>query len=214
MSAKIRLDVAEGKDPVAERKAERGSGTFAEIATRYVEEHAKRRNKSWKQADYMVRVHLLPAWGRLSAKSITRSDVRAIIAKIAAPITANQVLAAASAIFSWAVNQEIFQLNPVRGVERNATKSRERILSDKELPLFWAQFDTAGLTRSAILKTILLTGQRRAKSPACAKSTSNPVGGSAGRARHKGWMVGHQERPIPSHLVERAGFAHHRRADG
>jgi hypothetical protein len=39
----------------------------------------------------------------------------------------NQVLAAASAIFSWAVKQEIVLNNPCRGVDKN--KSRERILS-------------------------------------------------------------------------------------
>ena len=31
------LDVAEGKDPVSERKAERDSGTFADLASQYVE---------------------------------------------------------------------------------------------------------------------------------------------------------------------------------
>ena len=31
------LAVAKGKDPAAEKKAERGAGTFAELAGRYVE---------------------------------------------------------------------------------------------------------------------------------------------------------------------------------
>ena len=50
--------------------------------------------------------------------------------RIEAPVLANQVLAAASAIFSWAVKQEIVAANPCRGIERNATRSRERILSE------------------------------------------------------------------------------------
>ena len=33
LAARIMLDVAEGKDPVAERRAERGSGTFADLAS-------------------------------------------------------------------------------------------------------------------------------------------------------------------------------------
>src|SRR6516225_879793 len=40
----------DGKDPVAERRAAR-AGTFAEVVERYFNEHAKRRNKSWAQAD-------------------------------------------------------------------------------------------------------------------------------------------------------------------
>jgi integrase len=160
IAVKIRLAVAEGKDPVAERQAERGAGTFAEMADRYLAEHAKKRNKSWKQARALVERHLLPRWGKLESKSITRADVRSLIGKIKAPILANQVMAAASAIFTWAVNQEVVAVNPVRGVDRNETKSRERILSDSELPKFWAAFDDAGLIASAALKTILLTGQR------------------------------------------------------
>ena len=66
---------------------------------------------------------------------------------------ANQVLAAASAIFSWAVRQEIVSANPCSGVERNDTTSRERVLSDAEIAAFWPHL-------SAPLKMILLTGQR------------------------------------------------------
>ena len=53
IAVKLRLSVAEGKDPVAERAAERGAGTFAELADAYLE-YAKRKNKSWRQADFLV----------------------------------------------------------------------------------------------------------------------------------------------------------------
>jgi integrase len=154
------LAVARGKDPAAEKKAERGAGTFAELAERYVTDYARRKNKSWAQAERLVQRYLLPRWGKLSAGSITRADVRTLMAGIAAPVLANQVLAAASAIFSWAVTQELVTANPCRGVERNATKTRERILSASELPMFWRAFDDAGLVAGSALKTILLTGQR------------------------------------------------------
>jgi integrase len=85
-----------------------------------------------------------------------------MVAGIAAPITANQVLASASAIFTWAIKEEFagIKINPCNGVERNPTQSRERVLSDSEIPLFWASFDSAGLVESSALKMILLTGQR------------------------------------------------------
>jgi integrase len=95
----------------------------------------------------------------LDANSISRSDVRAMMGKIDAPITANQTLAAASAIFTWAVKQELVPNNPCHGVERNATQSRERVLSDGELPLFWEAFGEAGEAGIA-LQVLLLTGQR------------------------------------------------------
>ena len=63
------------------------------------------------------------------------------------------MLAAASAIFSWAIKQEILTVNPCHGVDRNPTTDRERVLSDAEVALLWPKLDPA-------LKLILLTGQR------------------------------------------------------
>jgi integrase len=155
----IMYAVAKGEDPQAEKRARRNAGTFGELAENYLELYAKRHNKSWKQADALVRRYLLPQWGKLEAKAINRSDVRLAIGRIAAPVLANQVLAAASAIFSWAVKQEVVAINPCHGIDRNATTSRERVLSDSELPRFWEAFDRAGRAGIA-LKLILLTGQR------------------------------------------------------
>ena len=56
-----------------------------------------------------------------------------MMARIEAPIVANQTLAAASAIFTWAVKQEIITVNPCHGVDRNPTTDRERVLSDAEI---------------------------------------------------------------------------------
>jgi integrase len=161
IAAKVRLAVAEGKDPAAERRAERDAGTFADLAERYVEQYAKRKNRSWKHTrDKLVRPHLLPRWGKLDAKTITRADVRALMGRIEAPVLANQVKAAASAIFTWGIEQELITTNPCSGVDSNETRSRERVLSDSELPKLWRAFDSAGLIRSSALKVISLTGQR------------------------------------------------------
>jgi Arm DNA-binding domain len=104
LAAEVMLEVIRGKDPAAEKRTARGK-TFGELATRYVEEHAKKRNKSWQQAAKLVRRHLLPPWGGLNANAITRSDVRAVIGKVNAPVLANQVLAAASAILRGLQNK-------------------------------------------------------------------------------------------------------------
>jgi integrase len=160
LAAETMLAVARGKDPAAEKRAQRGAGTFAELAEGYVEHYAKRRNKSWPQADKLIRRHALPRWGKLQAASISRADVRAMMSRIEAPVLANQVLAAVSAVFTWAVKQEVVGTNPCRGVDRNATRNRERVLSDSELPRFWSAFDDAGLVVGTALKVVLGTGQR------------------------------------------------------
>jgi integrase len=159
LASKIMLQVAQGTDPQAERTAERGKGTFQELAIRYRDEYASKRNKSWKQAAALIDKYVLPSWGKLSAAAIKRADVERMIARLDdTPTLANQVLAAASVIFSWAIKQEIVESNPCRLIDRNETKSRERVLSDSEIAKFWAAFGDGPV--GVALKVNLLTGQR------------------------------------------------------
>jgi integrase len=160
MASEAMLKVAKGGDPAADRKAERGAGTFAELAAKYLEQHAKRQNKSWRQADALVRRHAIPRWGKLQASSVTRDDVKTMMARIEAPILANQVLAAMSAIFTWGLKEGHVSANPCKLVERNPTTSRERVLADSEFPKFWSAFGDLDPIRGAALKAILLSGQR------------------------------------------------------
>ena len=89
LAAEAMLAVARGGDPAAEKKAQRGAGTFAELAKRYVEEHAKRENKSWRQADALIRRYVLPRWGKLQSATLARADVKAMMRSIEAPVVAN-----------------------------------------------------------------------------------------------------------------------------
>ena len=68
------------------------TGTFADLASQYVELWAKKHNKSWKQAEKLVARHLLPRWGKMKATAVTRADVRAVMIRVEAPIVANQTL--------------------------------------------------------------------------------------------------------------------------
>jgi integrase len=160
LAGRIMFQVAEGKDPAAERQAHRAKDTFEELAERYVKEYAQRKNKSWRQMDALVRKHLIPRWAKLNAAAITRADVKAVFASIAAPKVANQTIAAASAIFAWAIREDIVKVNPCTLIEKNPAKSRERVLADSEIPEFWRAFDNVGLIGGSMLKLILLTGQR------------------------------------------------------
>jgi hypothetical protein len=61
LANKIMLRVAENADPQADRMAERGRGTFEELARRYVSEYARKHNKSWKQAEALITRYVLPS---------------------------------------------------------------------------------------------------------------------------------------------------------
>jgi hypothetical protein len=90
LSAEAMLAVAKGGDPAADKRAERSAGTFAELAEKYVEQYAKKHNKSWRQADALVRRFAVPKWGKLQASSITRADVKQMMARIEAPAAGRQ----------------------------------------------------------------------------------------------------------------------------
>ncbi len=161
LAQRVMYEVAQGVDPQATRMAERNAGSFDDLHDCYLE-YAKVKNRSWMQADKLVRRFLGPVWGKLPAADIRRSDVKAIMRQIESPSLGNQVLAAASAVFSWAIREEVAGItaNPCKGVARNSMVARDRILSDAEVKQFWEAFDRAGLIRSTALKVLLLTGQR------------------------------------------------------
>jgi integrase len=152
--------VASGHDPQAEKQATINADTFAHVAQRYVDEHASKHNKSYKQAQKLIARYVLPTLGKMKAQAISRANVKELIGGLhATPVLANQVLAALSAVFTWAEREDITSNHPCRSVTRHATTSRSRILSDSEVPKFWREFDEAGL-KGAALKVLLLTGQR------------------------------------------------------
>src|SRR5690606_17001096 len=88
-----------GKDAGAEKRAKRQQATqgesIADLVKAYLEKHAKRHKKSWRDDDRMFNAEVLPKWRHRKAKDITRRDVRALIEAIAdrgSPITANRCL--------------------------------------------------------------------------------------------------------------------------
>jgi hypothetical protein len=111
---------AQGKDPQGDKRGQRASGTFADLVESYFSQHAEKANRSWKQARYLIDRHLLPRWGGLVPSSITRAHVKVLMREVTAPVVANQALAAASAIFSWAIREEHggVTINPCRRAKR------------------------------------------------------------------------------------------------
>lgn len=179
----VRDRAFKGEDPHADDKGGRQNFiTFEKLASLYVEEHSKKKNRSWEQADSLVKKNLLRRLGKREARDITTTDVEDAL-KDKAPMIFNQILAAASAIFNWAIKEEKkprgiktgVRDNPCKDIVRNDTKSRERRLWDSEVPKFWSEFDGGAAdgeapqagsrpvvtyVTGAMLKMILLTGQR------------------------------------------------------
>ena len=162
----LRLQVHQGRDPAAERRASvTGSAdtptglTFATLASRYSRNTPRRKtNLGFRASDWFAETSC-PIGQTVTPPPLPEPTCEPSLAKIDAPELHNQVLACTSAIFSWAIRQEILTNNPCRGVERHAVSSRERVLSDAEVPLFWRAFGSVGIAGTA-LQMLLLPGQR------------------------------------------------------
>ena len=79
-----------------------------------------------------------------------------------APVGANRVFAQLRKMCSWAVERGIIQLNPCQGITRPTTETaRERALSDHELALVWRGAESLGFPFGPIVRSLILTAQRR-----------------------------------------------------
>ena len=159
--AQVQLDTT---DPAADRINARRGETVSDVCTDYLERHAKRYKRSWKEDERIINAEVLPRWRHRLIKQLTRSDVRDMVEEIAdrAPIMANRVLALVRKMLNFAVEREWLDANPATllkkpGVER----SRDRVLTEDEIHATWGALDEElSPTMAAAFKVRLLTGQR------------------------------------------------------
>src|SRR5829696_6981272 len=158
--------VHNGDDPQA-RKAEaraRASMTLGTVLTNYVEHFAAQRLRP--KTLFETRRYLNVNWKPLHGLRLNAIDRRAVavrlfeIARENGPIAANRARVALSAFFNWAMREGLSDKNPVIGTNRAADeRSRDRVLSDKELGRIWDACREDDYGR--IVRLLMLTGQRR-----------------------------------------------------
>ncbi|HEV8579569.1 MAG TPA: tyrosine-type recombinase/integrase [Thermoanaerobaculia bacterium] len=160
------------RDPMSERKAARAarrkaeSATFEALAVCYLEEHAKRRKRlrAWKEDERKLRVEVLPVWGSRPAAEIRRTDVRSLLERIAEErggVCANRTRTLISRVYSFGMEKERVESNPVHGVKRVYVEApRERVLTEEELRGLWPLLDRLQPTVASAWRLILLTAQR------------------------------------------------------
>jgi integrase len=163
--------IRDGKDPAAERAADKANPTLAVLAQRYMNEYAQRQKKprSIEEDRRLLRLHILPALGHLQVRAITKTDVaRFHASRHATPVAANRALALLSAMLGWAerVAEREDDSNPCRHVDRNPEKGRERLLSAEGLARLGEaleQAEAAGIADwrpVAVVRLLLFTGGR------------------------------------------------------
>ncbi len=165
----LRREIAGGVNPVERKREEReqaSTRTFAALAERYMNEHARRHKRTADADQRNLDLHVLPHWRNRPYEAIGRKDVielcEGVVAK-GSPIQANRVQALLSKIFSFALDAELVSANPcARLKKRSKETTATRVLSDDEIRLFWRRIgDRPNSQRiGQALRLALLTGVR------------------------------------------------------
>lgn len=117
---------------------------------------------------------MLPKIGHRKAKDVTRADVRDILRGIinrGSPVMANRTLEVVRGAFNWAIKEEIANVvaNPAQRLEPpGEEKSRDRVLNEREIRVFWQVLDGLEMSPGVrlALRFILATGQRKGEAAA------------------------------------------------
>ena len=171
------VDIAHGKDPVAERQQRRQAPTWGDLETMYLARHATRKKSAID--DIGLLTHHLAAWRPRLLSSIHREDVALLHSRmgtepsrvvrpgrpISTPIprTANKMLSLVRSMFNLAEDWGLYTgVNPCTRIKKFPEVSRDRFVTPDELPKLWAAMgaDPSPFVRVAFLVS-LLTGARR-----------------------------------------------------
>jgi len=164
--------VEHGKDPSAVKKRTKAARMEAQLSERdkiktLVEQFSKRHLSTLKSGETVKRElnrHVVAIWGERDIHDIAKRDVIDLLDAIADSgrvVTANRVRAYLNKFLSWCVERDIIDQSPAMGVKPVAKeKSRDRVLSDDEIILFWKACSHEGQPWGHLGKMLLLTGQR------------------------------------------------------
>jgi integrase len=149
--------------PAVDAKAE----TFGAVVDNWRKRHVEANDlRSAPEINRLLNVHVLPIWGNREFTSIRRSDVAALLDTVEDKHSARQadyVLNVVRSIMFWYASRNDDYIPPiVRGMKRQKTATRARVLDDAEIRTIWKQAEANG-TFGAIVRMCLLTAQRSRK---------------------------------------------------
>ena len=169
-------NVAAGGDPAVERQAARHEQTVGGLWGYWLETHAKRRKKTWKEDERQYNA-FLKAWAGRKLSSIHKADVATLHNRVGqqnGPYAANRLLALVRAMFNKAPDMGFVGSNPTAGIKKFPEAKRDRFLEGDELPAFFRSLlAEPNETLRDFFLVALLTGARRANVQTMAWSDVN-----------------------------------------
>lgn len=164
---RLKRQIDEGGDPLADIEAEREAPTVTDLCTRFVEEYLPR-NRPGTALNYTILLdrYVKPHFGlHTKVAEVRFEDIDALHRKITragSPYAANRTVAMLSRMFNLSIRWGMRDRNPCRGIERNPENKRKRYLSGEELTrLTTALAAYSDRDIANIFRLLLLTGARR-----------------------------------------------------
>lgn len=162
----INEQVANGSTLDEAKKSVACGPTLNEVFAQYMEQHAKPKKKSWRDDKRLYEKNIRDRIGHLPMDALDKEQVQKVHSEVGerAPVQANRTLAVLSKVFTFARGRNA--PNPCRDIERFREQERSRRLWSHEIARFVAALDqyereTADDTGADLLRTLLLSGQRR-----------------------------------------------------
>ncbi|HET7384540.1 MAG TPA: integrase family protein, partial [Pseudolabrys sp.] len=143
--------------------------SFKAVAKNWIKRHVeKKKLRSASEIGRVLEKYIYPHWADRDFVGIKRSDITSLLDLVednhGSP-QADAALAIVRGITNWHAGRVDDYVSPVvRGMRRIDPKARarKRVLDDDELRLVWKQAEVNGAF-GAIIRLLLLTGQRREK---------------------------------------------------
>src|SRR4051795_1139213 len=167
----LRQRVDRGEDPLADRAPIPADKSVSRVIDDFITRYVRNKESPLRSADQIQSAFdrlVKPRIGRIGVYELRRSHVAQMLDNVedqAGPVQADRVRAYLRKALSWyAERDDEFNLHAafVRVGPRANSKerARTRVLSDDEIRVIWPALGEAG-TFGALLKTLLLTAQRR-----------------------------------------------------
>lgn len=156
-----------GTETVQQHKADRHAITVSSLVNEYLERHSRPNKRSAHEDERILNKDVLPRWGNLKAKKISKRDIITLIDDILArgsPISANVTLACIRKMYNWAISRDMIETNPCLSVRPPARAThRDRVLSSEEIYYFWHNIEKTAISAhiKLALKLQLVTAQRK-----------------------------------------------------
>ncbi|HMB84272.1 MAG TPA: site-specific integrase [Terriglobales bacterium] len=163
----LRHEIRKGGDPLAAKASAKDEPLVNDLARDYMQVYAekKKRPSSIRNDRQMLDNLILPKLGRLRTRAVTRRDVEVLHGSLKrTPYRANRVLSLLGTMFALAIQWNMADVNPARGITRYQEDKRERWLSLPELQRLEAALRTyPDQTAADAIRLLIVTGSRESE---------------------------------------------------